>query len=154
MSWETILRKRDAYRAAFADFEVERVARFGERDVRRLMADAGIVRNQLKIRAAISNARAVLDIRKAFGSLDAYLWALVDGKPVVTRRRKREDLPATTPLAERISKDLRAHGFRFVGPTIVYSFMQAVGMVDDHLAGCFRSASGAKGRSAGRRSRA
>ncbi len=140
LSWETILAKRENYRAAFADFDVERVAAFGIRDVARLMNDAGIVRNRLKVNAAIENARAVLALRaETGGTLDAYVWAFVHGRPIVNRPISPGELPASTPLSEAISKDLRKRGFRFVGPTIVYSFMQAVGMVDDHQAACFRA---------------
>jgi DNA-3-methyladenine glycosylase I len=142
LSWETILAKRERYRAVFANFEIVRVARFGERDVARLMGDRGIVRNRSKIDAAIGNARAALALCEATGAtLGAYLWAYVGGEPIVTRPQTPADIPATTPLSERISKDLKARGFRFVGPTIVYAFMQAVGMVDDHLACCFRAES-------------
>jgi len=140
LSWETILAKRENYRAAFADFDVERVAAFGARDVARLMNDAGIVRNRLKVNAAIENARAVLALRaETGGTLDAYFWSFVAGKPIVSRPASMAGVPATTPLSEAISKDLRRRGFRFVGPTIVYAFMQAIGMVDDHLASCFRA---------------
>ena len=140
LSWETILAKRDRYRAVFADFAIERVARFGASDVARLIGDAGIVRNRLKIEAAIANARAVEALRRETGkSLAAFLWSYVDDEPIVSRPQTPRDVPATTPVSERLSKDLRAHGFRFVGPTIAYAFMQAVGMVDDHLATCFRA---------------
>ncbi len=142
LSWETILAKRDRYREVFADFEIERIAKFGEADIERLMADPGIVRNHRKIAAAIDNAKAVLALRHETGlTFDAFLWSYVDGKPVVTRPKVSGELPVTTPVAERLSKDLRARGFRFVGPTITYAFMQAVGMADDHLAACFRSRS-------------
>ena len=140
LSWETILAKRENYRAAFANFDVTSVARFDEVDFSRLMADAGIVRNRLKIAAAIDNARAVLRLRAETGlGLDAYFWKFVGGEPIVHRSMPTEALPASTPLSKRISSDLRARGFRFVGPTIVYSFMQATGMVDDHRAPCFRA---------------
>jgi len=140
LSWETILAKRENYRAALAEFDVERVAAFDARDVARLMNDAGIVRNRLKVDAAIENARAILALRAETGSsLAAYFWAFVHGRPIVNRRATPGELPASTPLSEAISKDLRKRGFRFVGPTIVYSFMQAIGMVDDHLASCFRA---------------
>ncbi len=140
LSWETILAKRESYRAAFADFDVARVAAFGARDVARLMDDAGIVRNRLKVNAAIDNARAILALRAETGhTLDAYFWGFVDGKPIVSRPASMRDVPASTPLSEAISKDLRKRGFRFVGPTIVYAFMQAIGMVDDHIASCFRA---------------
>jgi len=139
LSWETILAKRAAYRAAFAGFEPERVAAFGDADVARLLADAGIVRNRAKIGAAITNARCVLEIAAEHGSFAAYLWHYVDGTPLRNRPRRSEDVPTTTPLAEKLSRNLRSSGCRFVGPTIVYSFMQAVGLVDDHLATCFRA---------------
>jgi DNA-3-methyladenine glycosylase I len=138
LSWETILRKRDGYRAAFARFDPAKVARFGEPQAARLLRDPNIVRNRAKIRAAIGNARAVLALQKEFGSFDAYLWDFVDGKPLVARRRGK--LPARTALSDRLSRDLYARGMRFVGPTIVYSFMQAVGMVNDHRIDCFRFA--------------
>jgi DNA-3-methyladenine glycosylase I len=139
LSWETILNKRDGYRKAFANFDIARVARFGAKDAARLLADPGIVRNRLKISAAIDNAKAALALQKTHGSLAAYFWEFVDGKPIVSRPAQLGDLPVTTPLATAISKDLKKRGFRFVGPTIVYSFMQAVGLVDDHIAGCFRA---------------
>jgi DNA-3-methyladenine glycosylase I len=140
LSWETILAKRDNYRAAFADFDVERVAAFDARDVARLLSDAGIVRNRLKVGAAIENARAILSLRAETGAtLAAYFWAFVNGEPIVNRPASPADVPASTPLSAAISKDLRRRGFRFVGPTIVYAFMQAVGIVDDHLTTCFRA---------------
>jgi len=138
LSWETILRKRAGYRKAFAGFEPARVARFDKRKVERLMLDAAIVRNRLKIEAAVANARAVLAIQAEFGSLDVYLWGLTEGGPVRRGRRRQADVPASTPLAETISRELRGRGMRFVGPTIVYAFMQATGMVNDHLTSCFR----------------
>ncbi len=138
LSWETILRKRDGYRRAFAEFDPARVARFDERRIQKLLADPSIVRNQAKIRAAVGNARAVLAIQAEFGSLAAYVWAFVDGKPIDGKRRNRAGLPATTPLSDRMSRELRARGMRFVGPTIVYAFAQAVGLVNDHVTTCFR----------------
>jgi len=138
LSWETILRKRPAYRAAFAGFDSERVARFDERDVSRLMADEGIVRNRLKVRSAIGNARAFLAVRKEFGSFDTYAWGFVGGEPLQNERRRIGDVPARTPESDAMSKDLRRRGFNFVGSTICYAYMQAVGMVNDHLVGCFR----------------
>lgn len=138
LSWITILRKRENFRRAFAGFDPERVAGFGRREFDRLMNDAGIVRNRRKIEAAIGNARAFLDVREAFGSFDAYIWDFVDGEPVVNRYRRLEDVPATTPLSETISRDLKQRGFGFVGPTVIYSHMQATGMVNDHLVDCFR----------------
>ncbi len=138
LSWATILKKRDAYRTAFARFDPAAVARFGARDVRRLLADAGIVRNRLKIESAISNARAFLEVQEQEGSFDRWIWGFVDGEPIVNRRKTLKDVPPQTPLSDRISKELRARGFRFVGSTIVYSHMQATGMVNDHLVTCFR----------------
>ena len=140
LSWSTILNKRENYRRAFARFDPEKVARFGARDARRLLADAGIVRNRLKIEAAIGNARAFLEVRGEFGSFDAYLWAFVNGRPLQSRRRSMREVPARTGVSDAISRDLKRRGFRFVGSTIVYAFMQAVGMVNDHLTNCFRRA--------------
>jgi DNA-3-methyladenine glycosylase I len=140
LSWLTILKKRENYRRAFARFDAARVARFGARDVRRLLGDAGIVRNRLKIESTIGNARAFLRVQSEFGSFDAYLWRFVEGQPLRGRRRSMTQVPARTPLSDAISKDMKKRGFRFVGSTIVYAFMQAVGMVDDHLATCFRRA--------------
>lgn len=138
LSWLTVLRKREGYRRAFAGFDAARVARFTERDVERLMADAGIVRNRLKITSAVSNARAFLEVQEAFGSFDAYIWRFVDGRPILNRWKTLKELPAQTPLSRTISKDLLQRGFRFVGPTTVYAHMQATGMVNDHLVSCFR----------------
>ena len=138
LSWLTILRKRENYRRAFARFDPEQVARFDRRRIQRLLADPGIIRNRQKIEAAIGNARAFLALQEEFGSFDAYIWAYVDGKPVQNRWRRLADLPAKTPLSEAMSKDLARRGFRFVGPTICYAHMQATGMVNDHLVGCFR----------------
>ena len=145
LSWLTILRKREGYRAAFDNFDAQAMARYGEPERARLFADAAIVRNRLKIDAAITNARAVLTLREETGGLDAYLWGFVDGRPIVNRWRRLEQVPATTPLSETIAKDLKRRGFRFVGPTIVYAYMQAIGMVNDHLTGCFRHAELAAG---------
>ena len=138
LSWLTILRKREGYRDAFRNFDPAAVARFGERDVARLMRHPGIVRNQLKIRSAINNACAFLALADEHGSFDAWIWAFVGGKPIVTRRRGRADVPARTPLSDALSKELRARGFSFVGSTIVYAFMQAAGLVNDHTLTCFR----------------
>ena len=140
LSWETILRKRAAYRTAFDNFEIQTVAKYGVRKVDRLLADPGIVRNRLKIAAAITNARAALAVQKEFGSLDAYLWSFVGGRPRTNRWRSLAQVPARTPEAEAMSRDLLKRGFRFVGPTICYAFMQAVGMANDHLVSCFRHA--------------
>ncbi|MBA3561189.1 MAG: DNA-3-methyladenine glycosylase I [Actinobacteria bacterium] len=138
LSWLTILRKREGYRQAFAGFDLEIVARFGPREVERLVADPVIVRNRLKIESAVNNAARVLDVQKELGTFDAYLWRFVDGKPIVGRRRALSELPAETDLSRALSQDLKRRGFRFVGPTICYAFMQAVGMVNDHTVDCFR----------------
>ena len=138
LSWITILRKRENYRKAFANFNAARVARFSARDVRRLLRNAGIVRNRLKIAAAITNARAFLAVQKEFGSFDRYVWRFVGGRPRVNRRRSLKSLPAHTRESDALSKDLKLRGFRFVGSTIIYAHMQAVGMVNDHLVSCFR----------------
>ena len=138
LSWSTILAKRENYRRAFARFDPAKVARFGARDARRLMRDAGIVRNRLKIESTISNARAFLAVRREFGTFGAYLWGFVNGRPLQSRRRNMSGVPARTAVSDVISKDLKRRGFRFVGSTIVYAFMQAVGLVNDHLVTCFR----------------
>jgi DNA-3-methyladenine glycosylase I len=138
LSWWTILRKRDGYRRAFADFDPVKVARFTARTAERLMKDASIVRNRLKIEAAIGNARGFLDIQQEFGSFDAYVWQFVGGKPLVNRWRKQGDVPPTSKESDALSKDLKARGFKFVGSTIVYAHMQATGLVNDHLVSCFR----------------
>ena len=138
LSWITILRKREAYRRAFAGFDAAKVARFGPRDIERLLADAGIVRNRLKIAAAINNAQRFLVVQEAFGSFDAYIWRFVDGRPLQNRRQSMKDIPATTRESDALSKDLKARGFKFVGSTICYAHMQATGMVNDHVADCFR----------------
>lgn len=138
LAWSTILAKRANYARAFAGFDPARVARFGARDVARLMADAGIVRNRLKIESTIANARATLALAERHGSLDAYLWRFVDGRPLQHRRRSLRQVPARTDVSDALSKALRHDGFRFVGSTICYAFMQATGMVNDHLVTCFR----------------
>lgn len=138
LSWSTILRKRESYRRAFARFDPAKVARFGARDVRRLMADAGIVRNRLKIESTISNARAFLDVQKEFGSFDRYVWAFVGGKPKRNAWRSLKGIPASTAESDALSRDLKKRGFRFVGTTICYAFLQACGLVNDHTRGCFR----------------
>jgi len=140
LSWSTILHKREGYRAAFAGFDPAAVARFGPRDVERLLADPGIVRNRLKVESTVNNAARVLEVQAERGTLDAYLWAFVDGQPIVNEVRTLADLPAETDLSKAISKDLKRRGFRFIGPTVVYAFMQSVGMVDDHQLDCFRRA--------------
>jgi len=137
LSWETILRKREAYRKAFAGFDPRKVARFTSAEVRRLMKDEGIVRNRLKIESAATNAKAFLAVQKEFGSFDAYLWRFVGGKPLVNRRRGG-DVPAKTKESDALSRDLLKRGFKFAGSTICYAYMQAVGMVDDHTMNCFR----------------
>ena len=138
LSWSTILRKREAYREAFANFDVPRVARFTPARVEKLMNNAGIVRNRLKIESTITNARAVLRVVKDRGSFDRYLWDFVGGKPLDNHRRGHGDIPARTPESDVLSRDLQKRGFRFVGSTICYAFMQAVGMVNDHTISCFR----------------
>lgn len=136
LSWETILNKRDRYREAFLGFDPERVAKMNTRAIERLMRNPGIVRNRAKIESAIDNARAFLKVRAEFGSFDRYIWSFVDGKPLVNKWQRRSQLPASTPVSEAMSKDLRKRGFRFVGPTICYAFMQAVGMANDHVLDC------------------
>jgi DNA-3-methyladenine glycosylase I len=138
LSWLTILKKRESYRNAFASFDAARIAAFGEPDIHRLLADSGIVRNRLKIEATIRNARGVLAIRDEVGSLDAYLWRYVDGTPVQNTWKHLAQVPARTKQSDQMSKDLRNRGFGFVGSTICYAFMQAVGMVNDHVTDCFR----------------
>ncbi|HXH24841.1 MAG TPA: DNA-3-methyladenine glycosylase I [Vicinamibacterales bacterium] len=137
LSWETILKKREAYRAAFANFDPAKVARFTPARIERLLADPGIVRNRLKIESAVSNARAFLAVQREFGSFDAYVWQFVGGRPRVNAWRSPREIPTRTPESDALSRDLQRRGFRFVGSTICYAFMQAVGMVDDHLADCF-----------------
>ena len=138
LSWLTILRRREGYRRAFEGFDVEKVAAFGEDDVERLLRDSSIIRNRAKIGAAVSNARAFLAVQEEFGSFDSYIWEWVGGSPIQNSWRRLEDVPASTPLSERISKDLKRRGFAFVGPTIIYAHMQATGMVNDHLVNCPR----------------
>lgn len=138
LSWLTVLRKREAYRAAFDGFDPEVVAAYDGRKVRALLRNEGIIRNRQKIEAAIANARAFLAVRRELGSFDDYVWRFVGGKPKRNRWRSPGDIPAVTPEAEVLSRDLRSRGFRFVGPTICYAHMQATGMVNDHLVGCFR----------------
>jgi DNA-3-methyladenine glycosylase I len=140
LSWLTILRKRDAYRKAFHQFDPQKVARYTARDVARLMKDEGIVRNKLKIASAIQNAKAFLKVQEEFGSFDAYIWRFVDGKPIQNRWHSLKQVPARTPLSDAISKDLKQRGFNFVGSTIIYAHMQATGMVNDHLVDCPRHA--------------
>jgi DNA-3-methyladenine glycosylase I len=138
LSWSTILGKRDAYRRAFNGFDPERVAIYGAKQVRELLSDSGIVRNRLKIAAAVANARAFLEVQKECGSFDTYIWQFAGGHSIDKARRSMAQIPAHTPESDRMSKDLLRRGFKFVGPTICYAFMQAVGMVNDHLVSCFR----------------
>jgi len=138
LSWSTVLRRRDAYRRAFAGFDPVKVARFSAAKIEALLRNPGIIRNRLKIAAAVNNARAFLAVQKEFGSFDAYVWGFVGGKPVRNRRRTMRDVPATSPASDTLSSDLKKRGFKFVGSTIVYAHMQAVGMVNDHVTSCFR----------------
>jgi len=138
LSWSTILNKRDGYRAAFAGFDPVKVAAFKSKEVARLMANPGIVRNRLKIESAISNAKAFLEVQREFGTFDRYVWSFVRGKPLLNRRRSMKTVPARTPESDALSKDLQKRGFRFVGTTIIYAFMQATGLVNDHLVACPR----------------
>jgi DNA-3-methyladenine glycosylase I len=138
LSWITILRKRENYRRAFAHFDVARIAKFTPSDIDRLMGDAGIVRNRLKLQSTVVNARGCLAVTKEFGSFDRYLWQFVSGSPIQHRRRAMRDVPACTSESDAMSKDLKKRGFKFVGTTICYAFMQAVGMVNDHLVTCPR----------------
>jgi DNA-3-methyladenine glycosylase I len=138
LSWSTILNKRDTYRRAFDDFDASRIARYTDAKFASLLADAGIVRNRLKIAAAIQNAKAFLAVQDEFGSFDGYVWRFVGGEPKQQRRRSMKNVPARTPESDAMSKDLQARGFKFVGSTICYAYMQATGMVNDHLVKCFR----------------
>ena len=138
LSWSTILRKRDGYRRAFAGFDADRVARFGDADVERLMADAGIVRNRLKIESAVANARATLEMRDELGSLAAYVWSFVGGSPIQNGWTTIGEVPSETAESKAMSRDMKRRGFRFVGPTVCYAFMQAAGLVNDHTVDCDR----------------
>jgi DNA-3-methyladenine glycosylase I len=138
LSWSTVLNKREGYRRAFVGFDPVRVARFTPRDVARLLRDPAIIRNRLKVEATVANAKAFLALQEEFGSFDAYVWGFVDGRPLQRRRRRTREVPATTPQSDALSKDLKQRGFRFVGSTVVYAHMQAVGLVNDHLVRCFR----------------
>lgn len=140
LSWETILKKRAAYRKAFKEFDPVKVARMGDAALEKLLGDAGIVRNRLKVFSARRNALAFLDIQKEFGSFDAYVWCFVGGKPIQGRRKTLRDVPATTAESDALSKDLKKRGMTFVGSTIIYAYMQAIGMVNDHVADCWRCA--------------
>jgi len=136
LSWITILRKRENYRLAYADFEVQRVASFTDEDVERLLADSGIVRNRRKIEASINNAKQFIKLQDEFGSFDSYIWSFVNNVPILNTWDRMEDVPATTELSERLSKDLKRRGFKFLGPTTIYAHLQATGLVNDHLASC------------------
>lgn len=138
LSWSTILKRREGYRQAFADFDAEEVARFDEKRIEELVADPAIIRNRMKIVAAIRNAQHFLDIQQEFGSFDAYAWRFVGGRPIVNRRKTMKDIPATSTQSDAFSKDLKSRGFSFVGSTIIYAHMQAIGMINDHMVDCFR----------------
>lgn len=138
LSWQTVLNRRETYRAAFDNFDPEKVARYGEKDTARLLADTGIIRNRLKVRAAIQNAQAFLRVQQEFGSFDAYIWQFVGSTPIDHKLSSTEAILTTTPESDAMSKDLKKRGFSFVGSTICYAFMQATGMVNDHLTSCFR----------------
>ena len=138
LSWITVLRKRENYRRAMDGFDPEKIARYDQRRMDALLTDAGLIRNRLKMESAVGNARAYLALREGDETLDGVLWGHVDGEPVINRRRSIAEVPAVTPTAERMSKDLKKRGFRFVGPTIMYAFMQAAGLVNDHLVSCHR----------------
>lgn len=138
LSWRTILHKRENFRKAFANFDYKKVAKFGDKEFERLMNDAGIVRNRLKILAAIQNARALLEVQKEFGSFDAYIWQFTKGKQLVNKFKSMSELPAKTAVSDAMSKDMLKRGFKFVGSTICYAYMQAAGMVNDHAVSCFR----------------
>lgn len=138
LSWDTILRKREAYRKAFDNFDVAKVARYGDKRLEKLLLNDGIIRNRLKIASAVANAKSFLKIQKEFGSFDKYIWSFVGGQPVANKFKGRGDVPAKTEISDAMSKDLKKRGFSFVGSTIMYAFMQATGMVNDHLTMCFR----------------
>ena len=138
LSWATILKRREGYRKAYKNFDVNKVAKFTDKDFDRLVNDEGIIRNRLKIAASIANAKAFIEVQKEFGSFAKHIWKFVNGKPIVSKRKSMADIPATTALSDEISKDLKKRGFKFVGPTIVYAHMQATGMVNDHEVSCFR----------------
>jgi len=138
LSWSTILNKREGYRQAFADFDVEKVARFTDKRVEKLLTNPAIVRNRLKVNSAVTNAKAFIKVQEEFGSFSKYIWGFVNGKPVQNKFRKDSDIPATSPESDDLSKDLKKRGFKFVGSTIVYAHMQATGLVNDHVVDCFR----------------
>ena len=138
LSWSTILNKRDGYRKLFADFDVQKVARFTPKRIDKILQDPAIVRNRLKVESTVSNAKAFIAVQKEFGSFSDYIWGFVDGKPIQNRFKKDSEVPATSPESDALSKDLKKRGFRFVGSTIMYAHMQATGLVNDHITGCFR----------------
>jgi DNA-3-methyladenine glycosylase I len=138
LSWSTILRKREGYRKAFADFDPAKVSRFTATRIEKILTNPGIVRNRLKVNAAVNNAKRFLEVQKEFGSFDRYIWQFVGGKPIINRRKRLSDIPATTPESDALSKDLIKRGFKFVGSTVLYAHMQACGLVNDHLVDCFR----------------
>jgi DNA-3-methyladenine glycosylase I len=138
LSWITILKKRENFQSAFDDFDYKKVANYPEEKIQELLLDAGIIRNQLKIRAAVSNAVAFMKVQEEFGSFSKYIWEFTDGKPIDNNRKSLKEVPATTPLSDEISKDLKKRGFKFVGSTVVYAHMQATGMVNDHVEDCWR----------------
>ena len=138
LSWHTVLKKRENYCAAFDNFDAEKIARYGEKKVAELLNNAGIIRNKLKVHAAVQNAKSFLKVQEEFGSFDKYIWRFVDGTPIINRRRSMKEVPARTAISDAMSKDLIQRGFKFVGTTICYAKMQAIGMVNDHLVTCFR----------------
>jgi DNA-3-methyladenine glycosylase I len=138
LSWSTILKRRPGYKKAFSNFNIKKVSQYGDKEVELLMSDTGIIRNRLKIISTIENAKCVLKIKKEFGSFDKYIWGFVSDKPRVNKYKSLNQIPAQTEISEKISKDLKKRGFKFVGPTIIYAFMQAIGIVNDHEVGCFR----------------
>lgn len=138
LSWSTILKKREGYRKAFANFEIEKVARFDEEKIQQLLQNPEIVRNKLKVRSAVNNAQKIIRVQEEFGSFDNYIWSFVDGEPITSHWETMDEVPANTEISDRLAKDLKARGFKFVGSTIIYAHMQAVGMVNDHLTSCFR----------------
>ena len=137
VSWHMVLKKRENFRKAFLNFDYKTIALFGDYEVQELMKDSGIIRNKLKIKATIYNAKAFIEVQKEFGSFSKYIWSFVDGKPIDNKPKTLQDVPASTPLSQKISKDLKKRGFKFIGPTIAYAHMQATGMVNDHLEDCF-----------------
>mgnify|MGYP001235959195 CR=1 FL=1 len=138
LSWITILRKRESFRSAFDDFDFQKIGQYREDKINDILQDPGIVRNKLKVRAAVSNARAFIEVQKEYGSFDNYLWAFVDNKPILNSWQRQQEMPMASKISERLRKDLKQRGFKFVGPKVVYAFMQAIGMVNDHQKDCFR----------------